>query len=62
MKGYYSKQAVQDGKPVAVYLDTKGNEVEVTAVYESDNRMKELYLYNDVVCIGDLLQFVRRKD
>ena len=61
MIGYYSQKAVNEGKAIAIYLDAKGNEVEVTAVYTDDNRMKELYNYDDVVKVGELGQFQRRK-
>lgn len=60
-KGYFSKKAADEGRPIAIYLDTKGNEVEVTAVYTDDARMQELYHYDDVVKVGELGQFVRRK-
>lgn len=61
MIGYYSQKAVNEGKAIAVYLNTKGVEVEVTAVYTDDARMKELYKYDDVVVVGELGQFQRRK-
>jgi hypothetical protein len=63
MIGYYSQSAMENGCSVAIYLDARGNEVEVTAIYENDNRMNDLYLphWDDVVKVGELMQFVRRK-
>lgn len=61
MIGYYSQKAVDEGKAIAIYLDAKCKEVEVTAVYTDDTRMRELYKYDDVIRIGELGQFQRRK-
>jgi len=61
MIGFYSNKAVKEGKPVAIYLDQTGKEVEVTAVYESQECMKRLYLYDDTISVGELYRFIGRK-
>lgn len=63
MMGFFSQQAMDNGCSVVVYLNEKGTEVRVTAVYENEQRMKELYLshWDDVVSVGKLTQFLRKE-
>lgn len=61
--GYYSQIAKNAGKPIVVYLNEKGDEVVVTSIYESDERMEELYkpYWPDTVRVGKLTSFVREQ-
>jgi len=59
--GYYSQQHKDSGARTAIFLNEDGVEVVVTAVYENDERMKELYKWPDVVCLGRLTKFLSNR-
>ena len=63
MVGFFSKTAADDGRIVAIYEGNGGKEVEVTGVYENEQRGQEIYLplYPDAVMIGPVYKFVQHK-
>ena len=63
MVGFFSKIAEESGRIVAIYEGNAGKDVEVTGVYENEERGKELYLpiYPDAVLVGQVYKFLQHK-
>lgn len=63
MVGFFSKVAEDSGRIVALYEGNGGKEVEVTGVYENEQRGRELYLpvYPDAVVVGQVYKFIQHK-
>lgn len=59
--GFYSQQAVNSGCGTNIYLTTDGQEVEVTAVYETIENAETDYGWPDKKFVGEVTQWVRQK-
>jgi len=57
--GYYSATADRRHGSI-IYLDSNGKEVRVTVVYKSKERGDGDYHFDDKVCVGPVVRFVRR--
>ena len=64
MIGFFSKIAAEKLGKAAVYLNDTGKEVNVTAVYGTEDTGDKLYkpIYPDAICVGKISSFQRYEE